>query len=249
MNCKMSDSGLHGYIDGELDAVRSEEFERHLESCAECRATLGTHQALRAKLREAGLREAAPARLHLSVAKSLSMARPKARFWIGPRVRWMAAAAAVLFVCFLSWRALVPFEGQSSPGVGIEAVLDAHLRSLQPGHLTDVASTDQHTVKPWFDGRVNYAPPVADLSSAGYPLIGGRLDVLDGRTVVALVYGRRKHSINVFVWPGDRADREPESGSASGYGWVRWAKGGMEYCAISDTSMTDLRELADLLSR
>jgi anti-sigma factor RsiW len=127
-------------------------------------------------------------------------------------------------------------------------MIDAHIRSLQPGHLTDVASSDQHTVKPWFDGKLDFAPPVKDFSDEGFPLIGGRLDVLGGRNVAALVYARRKHFVNVFVLP----TKEPDTpihppGSRQGFNWVHWRYKGMEFCAVSDVSDSDLHELAQLI--
>jgi anti-sigma factor RsiW len=144
-------------------------------------------------------------------------------------------------------------------------VIDAHLRSLQPGHLTDVISTDQHTVKPWFDGKLDFAPPVRDFADQGFPLQGGRLDVVNNRTVAALVYGRRKHFVNVFIWPVSAAangndkslaneasnekDATPESGSRQGYQWIEWRKNGMDFYAVSDTAPADLQELQRLLTR
>jgi anti-sigma factor RsiW len=127
-------------------------------------------------------------------------------------------------------------------------LVDAHVRSLQPGHLTDVASTDQHTVKPWFDGKLAFVPPVKDFTDEGFALIGGRLDVLGGQNVAALVYARRKHVINVFVL----STKEPDTpihppGLRQGYQWRHWRRQGMEYCAISDVADSDLYELAQLL--
>jgi anti-sigma factor RsiW len=128
------------------------------------------------------------------------------------------------------------------------AIVDAHLRSLQPGHLEDVVSTDQHTVKPWFDGKLDFAPPVRDFASEGFPLQGGRVDVVRGHTVAVLVYGRRKHVVNVFIWPTAEHDSRPRSGSQLGYNWVDWRQGGMELCAISDANSSDLDALRQLLT-
>ena len=129
------------------------------------------------------------------------------------------------------------------------AIVDAHLRSLQPGHLEDVISTDQHTVKPWFDGRIDFAPPVNDFVSAGFPLQGGRLDVVRSKTVAVLVYGRRKHIINVFIWPTNEQDTAPQHGSQLGYNWIDWRKSGMELVAISDVSAPDLAALQKLIAQ
>ena len=127
-------------------------------------------------------------------------------------------------------------------------MIDAHVRSLQPGHLTDIASTDQHTVKPWFVGKLDYAPPVRDFSDEGFPLIGGRLDAVAGRNVAVLVYMRRKHIINVFVMPTKEPDTSIHPpGLRQGYQWYHWRHQGMEYCAVSDVSASDLHELAQLL--
>lgn len=223
---------LHGYFDGELDAARAAEFEAHLPGCAECSRSLAAQQELRRALRAADLYAPAPPGL-------------RARLRRRPPVLWpgLAAAASLAVLSLGLWHAL---PGSHAGGAG--PVLDAHLRSLQLSHLTDVTSTDQHTVKPWFDGKLDFAPPVADLAASGFPLLGGRLDVVDGRTVAALVYGRRKHVINVFVAPSAAADAAPVAGVERGYAWTRWTRGGMSWWAISDAAPADLAELARLLS-
>jgi anti-sigma factor RsiW len=127
-------------------------------------------------------------------------------------------------------------------------IVNAHLRSLQPGHLTDVVSTDQHTVKPWFDGKLDFSPPVQDFGDQGFPLQGARVDVVHGHTVAALVYARRNHFVNVFIWPADEHDRAPSSGSQQGYQWLEWRKGGMEFCAVSDAPKPALEQLQILLA-
>lgn len=128
-------------------------------------------------------------------------------------------------------------------------LIACHVRSLQAEHLTDVASSDQHTVKPWFIGRLDYAPPVHDTAAQGYPLLGGRLDYAAQRPVAALIYARRKHYINVFLWPADDSgDSSPRSIHRNGYVLLRWTHGGMQYWAVSDVNESDLRELAQLLS-
>jgi mycothiol system anti-sigma-R factor len=250
VGCDYARTVLHGYLDGELDATRSAEFEHHLESCRECAKVLQTGESLRSSLSSPGLYEQAPLSLRKKIRADLDAATQPAAAPRIPVWRWLAVAAAILIVAGISWyswpRPLID-SAASAPFTAAE-LIDAHVRSLQPGHLTDVLSSDQHTVKPWFDGKLAFVPPVKDFSDEGFPLIGARLDVLNGQNVAALVYGRRKHVINVFVLP----TREPDTpihppGLRQGYQWFHWRHQGMEYCAISDLSASELHELAQLI--
>lgn len=251
MNCEYPRTTLHGYLDGELDASRSAEFERHLESCRECANSLATEESMRSSLQRAGLYEHAPASLGKKIRADLRTAARSSTVSQGiPAWRWLAVAASILLVAGVSWYVWPRSRTVASEAAPFTAaeMIDAHIRSLQPGHLTDVASTDQHTVKPWFTGKLDFAPPVKDYSEEGFPLVGGRLDVLAGRNVAALVYMRRKHIINVFVMP----TKEPDTpihppGLRQGYQWLHWRRQGMEYCAVSDVSLSDLHELAQLI--
>ena len=249
MSCELTRTVLHGYLDGELDATGAAEFERHLESCRECATALGAEESLRSLLQRSGLYENAPVALRKKIRADLDAATASSAARGIPAWRWLAAAAALLIVATVSWFAWPRFQNSaaSAPFTAAE-IIDAHVRSLQPGHLIDVASTDQHTVKPWFDGKLAFVPPVKDYADEGFPLVGGRLDVLAGQNVAALVYSRRKHLINVFVLP----TKEPDTpihppGARQGYQWVHWRHQGMEYCAISDVSASDLHELAQLI--
>ena len=249
MSCELAHSVLHGYLDGELDAVRAAEFERHLESCAECASALKAQESLRASLKDAGIYERAPVSLRRKIRAELQsgagrIAAPQRIQW-----RWLAAAAGIALIALAAWRLPLALRRSSGDAALPAEIVDAHLRSLQPGHLTDVASTDQHTVKPWFNGKVDFAPPVRDFSAEGFPLVGGRLDVIRGHTVATLVYGRRKHFVNVFLWPSTETDLGPQSGSLRGYGWMRWRSGGMEYWIVSDAAPADLETLRQLLVR
>jgi anti-sigma factor RsiW len=238
---------LHGYFDGELDAARAAEFDAHLEGCAACTRDLAAQKALRTALGAADLYARAPASLRSRVRAQLSTPHaavaPRQPFWRG-----LAAAASLVLVLVGAWQT-VAWRANVAEREVAKQVLDAHLRSLQLNHLTDVASTDQHTVKPWFVGKLDFAPPVVDLSAEGFPLVGGRLDVVGGRSVAALVYNRRKHVINLFVWTSEESDAAPRSGEERGYAWIRWTRGGMTFCVVSDVAASDLAELARLLSR
>ena len=249
MSCDFTRTVLHGYLDGELDATRAAEFERHLESCRECATSLGAEESLRSSLQRSSLYENAPLAVRKKIRAGLNATTAPSGGIRIPAWRWLAVAATILIVASVSWFAWprVQNSAASSPFTAVE-IIDAHVRSLQPGHLTDVASTDQHTVKPWFDGKLAFVPPVKDFADEGFPLVGGRLEVLGGQNVAALVYSRRKHIINVFVLP----TKEPDTpihppGLRQGYQWRHWRRQGMEYCAISDVSDSDLYELAQLI--
>jgi anti-sigma factor (TIGR02949 family) len=251
MTCDVSRSMLYAYLDSELDAPRAAEFEQHLEGCPGCARVLEAQESLRSSIQRAQLYEPLPFGLENKIRRSLrdastSPATKKLAAW-----RWLAAAAAIVLFVGVSWKYGPKFHNDSGLFASTAAgeIVDAHIRSLQPGHLTDVSSTDQHTVKPWFDGRVPFAPPVRDFAEEGFPLIGGRLDVLQGQNVAALVYGRRKHFINVFVWPERAGESEQYTGAKNGYQWISWRQGELRLCAVSDTNRDDLVALKDLLSR
>jgi anti-sigma factor RsiW len=248
MSCNRATTVLHGYFDSELDALGAAEFEGHFEQCFDCINALEALESLRTSINIAQLYEKAPAPFRKKVLARLSSARPVVIFPARTPWRWLAVAAAFLLVAYSGWRVIPVHRGGNYETVLAEEIVDAHLRSLQPGHLTDVVSTDQHTVKPWFDGKLDFSPPVQDFADQGFPLQGGRIDVVHGRSVAALVYARRKHFVNVFVWPTDEKDAAPRSGSQQGYQWIDWRKGGMEFCAVSDAAPSALEQLQRLFT-
>ena len=248
MSCELAKTTVHGYFDGELDAVRSAEFEHHLEGCLECQAELKDIESLHAQIQQSNLYQHASPEFYERIRKQLprtadtermESVRPRTWFLV-PAFAVLAAAVAVLATLFFL------FQDNQPTRITAELV-DAHVRSLQPGHLTDVESTDQHTVKPWFDGRLDFIPPVSDFSQRGFPLVGGRLDIIDGHSVAALVYSRRKHFINLFVWPYRGKKTSLTSGSRDGYNWVTWQSGDMQFCLVSDAAASDLKELRTLV--
>ena len=248
MICDRAGAVVHGYFDNELDAAGAAEFELHLEQCPECVYALEELETLHASIGLAQLYERAPAKLREKILASLGPARPVTVFPSRTVWSWLAVAAAILLATYASWRVTSLGRSGNYDTVLAAEIVDAHLRSLQPGHLTDVVSTDQHTVKPWFDGKLDFSPPVQDFGDQGFPLQGGRIDVVHGRSVAALVYARRKHFVNVFIWPTDEKDRAPSSGSQQGYQWLEWRKGGLEFCAVSDAAPSALEELHSLLT-
>ena len=276
---------LHGYLDGELDLVRSLEIEEHLKICPDCAQELWNQQTLRKAFRSSSLYDRAPAGLadrirasigaetggmpmrlgmHLQLdlrdctaentaatkkAPVVSMASksltPKRAAW-----GWLAVAAAILMVFAMSWRIGPGLVRNANSDLLAQEIVSSHIRSLQPDHLYDVKSTDQHTVKPWFNGKLDFSPPVRDLSEDGYPLVGGRLDYVDHRAVAALVYQRRQHLINVFIWPEAKGTEEAlTTKSVQGYNMIPWEGGGMYQCAVSDLNKGELEQFTELLRK
>lgn len=262
MTCDDSRLYLHAYLDGELDAPHAADFARHLESCSACGRALQALESVRSSMQNAQLREPLPPGFESKIRRQLNEASPvpsPAPFPApsprqSPAWRWLAAAAVLLLIAGASWKVAQKTRGGteasvSAPDAAASELVDAHIRALQPGHLTDVTSTDQHTVKPWFDGKIAFAPPVPDFAAQDFPLVGGRLDVFQGRTVAALVYGRRKHFVSVFIWPDATQDVEQYVGVWNGYEWISWKQNGLRFCAVADTSRTDLAALKDLFVR
>jgi len=233
-------------LDGELDAAQAAALEAHRAGCAICRAAQA--ELLRAReLLRGEIYATTPDDIRARIMARLRQAEPRAapapaslRRWVFPSIGGFglgaACAAAISFLILLPQRD--DLAGQLVAG---------HIRALQPGHLEDVVSTDQHTVKPWFDGRLDFAPPVPDFATAGFPLKGGRLDYLDGRPVAALVYQRDKHVIDVFIWPEKgAAPRLAGDNAIQGYNLVHWAKDGMSFWAVSDVERAQLDDFAAL---
>jgi len=233
---------LHAYLDDELDAANSAAMARHLDACVACKARYDTYATMHKALAQPTLYHRAPTALrqHWStpptpevVARTL--ARPKK-----PLV--LAVAAGFLGAMLLSGPAWMLLHSRAAPDPIVAQVISGHVRSLQEQHLMDVASTDQHTVKPWFEGKLDFSPRVKDLASEGFPLIGGRLDAIDGHSVAALVYKRRLHVINLYQWPVEGAASAQTVTQEHGYTVIRWGSDGMRYVAISDVNEGDLKQ-------
>jgi anti-sigma factor RsiW len=247
VDCNETRTWLDGYIDGELDLAQTVQIEQHIEGCASCSRARDNRRALHDSLRAANLEFRCPDRLRTRIKDTLR--RETRRRDSRPNLsrRWLAIAAAILFVACGSWFALHTTSGQSVNDRIAQEVVASHVRSLLADHLTDVASNDRHTVKPWFAGKLDFAPTVVDLSAEGFPLLGARLDYLEHRPVAALVYIRRKHAINLFLWPAERAAGGAlPLASRQGYQIVHWNDAGTSYWAISDLNSGELSQFVRL---
>lgn len=239
---------LHGYIDGELDLLNNLRVEQHLRDCKACAREHRSHQALRSALTNGSLYFHAPASLQKRVRSTIragagSERKPAMLSW-----RWLAAAASLALIAIIVLGLLFVRSRPGREELLAQEVVSGHVRSLMANHLTDVASTDQHTVKPWFDGKLDFSPQVTDLARQGFPLVGGRLDYIGNRPVAALVYQRRQHFINLFIWP---EATESDSGNKmvvrQGYNLIYWHRAGMAYWAVSDLNLDELQEFTQAL--
>jgi anti-sigma factor RsiW len=242
MTCDEARILLHALIDGELDAGHAREVEEHIAGCAACAAELAAYRAMRKTIVGADLHYTAPPALRRRIEASLpqTQAPPSRRavlrgFAMGSAVSAIAASGLVAIVL------------RNDDAQRIESeIVSAHLRSLQAGHLTDVISTDQHTVKPWFNGKLDVAPPVVDLTAQGFTLIGGRLDYVDARAIGAIVYRRRAHVINLFVAQTASTEHRPaRTETIQGFNIRRWSDRGLNYWAVSDIAADELAEFGD----
>jgi anti-sigma factor RsiW len=247
MNHSVFQAQLDPWLDGELAEPEAQEMESHAAQCAECAALVDARAALGKAIQAALPRRKAPAGLAQRIRQGIAGSAPSPRGDRFSTWNWVALAASLAIVAFGSWH-LGARQAQSTALA--DEVLRSHIRSLMPGHLTDVVSTDQHTVKPWFDGVLDYSPPVYDFSGKGFPLIGGRLEYVAERPVAALIYGRRKHYISVMVWPADRNSPVATlTRSHQGYHQVHWTTAAYSYWMVSDLGSAELEEFATLLKQ
>lgn len=244
---------LHAYVDDELDVVQSAAMANHLRDCADCNQHMRDYERLHQALAQPALYQRAPAALRARWAP-----RPEAPAATSPApaspphrasLVW-ALAAGFAGALILATPLFYTLQQRSVAGNTLaDEAVSSHLRALQPQHLMDVVSTDQHTVKPWFDGKLDFSPRVVDLASTGFPLVGGRLDALNGRSVAALVYRRKLHLISVYEWPAAAADASAAQRESQQHGYtvLRWIDDGMHYVAVSDVDPAALRDFAQEL--
>ncbi len=240
---------LNALIDGELDAANAIALEQHLKTCTGCAQALVELQAVREAMASPGLAYAAPEAFRRRMMIALDAeARPQSKAGRAPTTagRWTGWLAPTgLAGLTASLMVIVAMQQAGAPLV--DELVSDHVRSLQVGHLLDVETSNRHVVKPWFDGKVAFAPTVVDFADKGFPLAGGRLDYVNNRAAAALVYRRRLHVINVFVWPtSSPVDRVAVDRMRDGYALLHWSAGGLNYWAVSDLDATELKQFRDL---
>lgn len=247
MRCDFSDSLLQEYFDGELSARTAEEFERHLRRCARCATELVDLDLLRDRIDLAQLYEPATASLRWRVNARFHPIAPKTPAAKPLLWHWIAAAAALLFIAIVLGKLGPRLQVDDYQAELAAEIVDSHMHSLQPGSTMGVASNDERTVTSWFEAKLKFAVPVRNFDSEGFALKGGRLDVIEGRSVAVLAYERDGHSINVFMWRTREPETSARTGSRQGFRWVDWRKGKMEFCVVSDTKVADLEQLRELI--
>ena len=232
---------LNAYVDKELDVMDALSFDHHLVECADCRQTYQRFQSVHTAVRSHIPYIKAPDALERRIRANL-IAPPR-----NPAINWRTWAIAASLFALACLGSLIFQVTRTLPASEMlaEQVVSSHIRSLMADHLNDVTSSDQHTVKPWFAGKLDFSPTVKDLAAQGFPLAGGRLDYLDGQTAAALVYKRRQHIINVFVWPTSGREASPRAYTRKGYNVFHWTRSHMEYWAVSDLNSGELRELVN----
>jgi anti-sigma factor RsiW len=256
MRCADCRDAINAYVDQELLPDEQRDVRDHLASCADCQHEHDVLVATTRTLQEGLERHRAPdvlkARIRSAIARpdgtdSSDASAPR----VLPRLPWarLAAAGALIAVASSALTFAAVRQQVQAPSVG-NGILSSHIRSLMPGHLVDIASTDQHNVKPWFNGRLDVSPAVPRLDSLGFPLLGGRLDYVENRPVAVVVYGRRQHIINVFSWPaGTAAALAPSTSTERGYHLVHWRRDGLELWAVSDLNLPELQQFVSTFER
>jgi len=249
MNCRDAEPLLHARLDNELDVAGAITVDRHLSECRACAAQYAALQNLKQEIAAAQPAYALPSKLERRLASRFTSQKTLlARSWSGP---WPSALALVGAAACLA--ALIIFSPVIWTPNGTNAVateiLDNHLRALQPGHLIDVESSDQHTVKPWFQGKTDFSPPVPDLTNDGFVLVGGRLEVIHQQPTAAIVYKRRQHVISLYVSPSLGGEATPALQDLGGYHLLHWSQDRMSYWAVSDVASADLRDFANLIDQ
>jgi len=256
MRCAECTELLSAYMDEELTRDEQQEVREHLTTCAECSREEQALALTSRRIKENLMRHSTPDVLKARIRNALAqddaftpvtpISARTSRAW----PRWSTLAAAGLVVAVVSSTITATLVRRSTAGSTLAgAIVDSHIRSLMPGHLTDVVSTDQHQVKPWFNGRVDLSPAVPNLDSTGFLLTGGRIDYIDGRAVPVVTYKRRQHVINVYARRAEGPTSSATNESRNGFHMVEWQSGGLDYWAVSDLNSAELEQFIALFKR
>ncbi|HEX6626635.1 MAG TPA: anti-sigma factor [Gemmatimonadaceae bacterium] len=249
MTCAECIDSLGPYLDGELLREEAAVIAEHLETCADCAAAHRRLVATSSQLKNGLTRYQAPDVLKARIRAALAQpeVESKVQYAQVTRFNWRRTITAAAVVAVVSSAVTLSVVGRKPLGETVQSeLLSSHIRSLMPDHLTDVASNDQHNVKPWFNGRVDISPTVPRLDSLGFPLIGGRIDYIDGRSVPVIVYTRRQHVINVYSWPATTKNAAPHTASSHGYNFIQILRDGEELWIVSDLNRNELEQFARL---
>ena len=241
MRCDEVRPRLDAYVDGELAERERAALQEHIADCLQCGPEVAALERLRTGIRQHATAYRAPQALRSQIRSALRReAAGKAHPGM-PAPGWLAYAASLLLAVAVGAGGTWMISGERQQDAVSDELIDSHLRSLLGDHLTDVASSDQHTVKPWFAGRSAVSPPAVDLAVEGFPLVGGCLDLVAGRPVPALVYKRHAHVINLFVLPASHRDLA-NTVTRNGYTLRHWDEGDLGFWAVSDASPSELSE-------
>jgi len=254
LSCQRAEDLVHPYVDGELDILQAAEVERHLDQCEDCNQAYRNQITLRSSFKDTSLYYRAPQDLQWRISSSLQR---KVKAEVPPnsfRWAWVILAASLpagLFLIGVLLKVVPVIRRPASDEVLVQEIVSDHIRSLQMNnHLTDVLSSDQHTVKPWFNGKIDFSPPVNDFASEDFRLYGGRLEYVNNKAAATLIYQRRLHYINLYIWPAEQM--QTAVGIATqrqGYNLLHWTDKGMNFWAVSDLSSAELGDFARLIQQ
>jgi anti-sigma factor RsiW len=263
MTCTEFEQGLDPYLDNEVNLEIAQEMQAHIEKCEACESLFADRITIRRCLQSPELRyRPAPdlqGRIHRALLSEIRADNPSS----SPAIDWPswlrlpnwllpaatgAAAVLIFWAGFAVLSSQISSTGESGSGLA-EQLVSNHLRSLVGNHLMDVVSTDQHTVKPWFAGRLSFSPPVFDFSDQGFKLIGGRLDYLGKNEIAAIVYQHRQHYINLFAWPSQAGQTQEIATQKEGYNLYGWTAQGLTLWAVTDAEPETLKSFVELVKQ
>lgn len=247
MKCNEVNAALNAYVDGELSSAQMQQVDEHLRSCANCSEEYRDLNDFKNTINYSEIYDSAPAHLKEQVSTSLKEIENSNFSGLGFPAVFAYSIPALLLGLVIGWAAMSQFDTEDTGDNLLESLTSAHIHSLMANHLVDIASSDSHTVKPWFHGQLDFSPPVHDLTQQGYPLLGGRLEYLAKSSAAALIYRHRQHTINLFIRPKSLQAINVGSAEYNGYHIFHWNDESLSYWAVSDLNLSDLNNFKELL--